>query len=183
VASVTMNLDQMESIEFNAAGGTDNIVFNDMSGTDLVEVTVDLAGTIGSDTPDNVADTITITGTQGDDVIQLVAVDGDLMVFGLATWFVIENFDANDTVRINGLDGDDVIEASGVTVTNLNLHLDGGNGNDVIIGGSGNDVLLGGAGDDVLLGGGGLDVIDGGLGDNIAIQGAIASSGSGFLIL
>ncbi len=43
-------------------------------------------------------------------------------------------------------------------------------GDDVLIGGDGNDVLLGGPGDDVLLGGGGTDVIDGGDGDDIEIQ-------------
>ena len=35
VASVTMDLDDVESVDFRALGGTDNIVVGDLSGTDL----------------------------------------------------------------------------------------------------------------------------------------------------
>jgi Ca2+-binding RTX toxin-like protein len=170
VASVDMDLNDVEAVEFNAGGGTDNIVVNDTSGTDVVEVKIDLAGTVGGSTADGVADTITIFGTEDDDVILLTTDNGMLVVNGLATQISVEHFDANDTIRIIGLGGDDVIEASGVETAGLQLFLDGGNGDDVIIGGVGNDVLVGGEGDDVLLGGLGIDVIDGQIGDDIEIQ-------------
>ena len=74
--------------------------------------------------------------------------------------------------------GDDVIEASGVAAGAIQLTLDGGDGNDVLVGGDGNDMLIGGAGDDVLVGGGGNDILDGGPGDDIEIQSFLAGRGT-----
>src|SRR5262249_49594679 len=42
VASVTMDLDDVESIEFRALGGADNIVIGDLSGTDVTNIGLDL---------------------------------------------------------------------------------------------------------------------------------------------
>src|SRR5262249_5846592 len=150
----------------------DNIVVGDMSGTDLQLVNIDLAATPGTATGDGAADTVTINGTSGDDVIFLTMENGALVVNGLGTKIVIENFEAlNDTIKILGLGGDDVIDASALGANAPKLILDGGDGNDVIIGSAGNDTLLGRDGDDVLIGGPGLDVLDGGLGDNILLDG------------
>ena len=77
---------------------------------------------------------------------------------------------ANDRLTVNALGGDDVVDASGVAAGAIQLTLDGGDGDDILIGGDGNDVLLGGAGDDVLIGGPGNDTLDGGAGDNVVIQ-------------
>ena len=44
VANVTMDLDDVESIDFRALGGADNIVEGDLSGTDLTQVGLDLRG-------------------------------------------------------------------------------------------------------------------------------------------
>jgi Ca2+-binding RTX toxin-like protein len=72
-------------------------------------------------------------------------------------------------LTVNALAGDDVLDASGVATGAIQLTLNGGDGNDVIIGGNGDDTLLGGPGDDVLIGGPGNDSIDGGAGDNVVI--------------
>jgi Ca2+-binding RTX toxin-like protein len=170
VASVLMDLNDVESIDFNALGGADLVTVHDLSGTDVLEVNVDLAGTIGGDAGDAQVDTVVVQGTNGDDVIILSLQDGALVIQGLASEIVIENFDLTDQIVINGLAGDDVVEASGVGVNAPQLAINGGDGNDVLVGGEGNDVLAGGAGDDVLLGGGGIDVLDGGDGDDIEIQ-------------
>src|SRR5687768_15908844 len=47
VASVTMDVDDVENVEFRALGGTDNVVVGDLSGTDLVNVGLDLRGPDG----------------------------------------------------------------------------------------------------------------------------------------
>jgi Ca2+-binding RTX toxin-like protein len=49
VANVTMDLNDVERIVFRALGGADNVVINDLTGTDLTisGVVVDLAGTLG----------------------------------------------------------------------------------------------------------------------------------------
>jgi Ca2+-binding RTX toxin-like protein len=176
IANVVMDLNDTESITFNALGGADNIVVNDLSGTDISEININLAAAGGAG--DGAADTIVINATNGDDVI-IVTDDGNggVTVLGLAATVNIAGFEAgNDRIIINGLAGDDVIEASGLGAGSIQFTGDGGAGNDIIIGGAGNDTLFGGDGDDVLLGGGGIDVIDGGPGDDVEIQSLVATA-------
>jgi Ca2+-binding RTX toxin-like protein len=178
VAAVTMDTNGVETIAFSARGGADTINVGDMSGTSVTKVDIDLAGTPGVPGGDGAADKIVVNGTAGDDVISLsINSNGALVIDGLASQVVIQNFDFNDTVTINGLGGDDVITASGVGVAGLHLVLDGGAGDDVLIGSAGADTLLGGLGDDVLIGGGGPDVLDGGPGSNVVIQSLVANAG------
>jgi len=176
IASVTMDLNDVEVIDFNALGGSDLIKVNDLSGTDVQKVNIDLAGAIGGTAGDGAADEVTITGTSGDDVIQLfIDENGSLVVTGLSATIVVEHFEpANDTIKIMGLSGDDVIDASGLGSNGPKLVLDGGAGNDILLGSAGADTLHGGDGDDVLLGGGGIDILDGGPGDDVEIPSLVA---------
>jgi Ca2+-binding RTX toxin-like protein len=163
VAAITMDLNDVENIAFNALGGADTITVNDLTGTDISQINLDLGGNDGA------ADTVVLNATSGDDVITVSSDNGVVTVTGLGETVTIKNFDANDRIVINGLGGDDVIEASGLG-TGIQFTANGGDGADILIGGAGNDTLLGGAGDDVLIGGPGQDVLDGGPGDNILIQ-------------
>src|SRR3712207_5960271 len=47
VANVLMDLNDVEGIDFNALGGADTVTLNDLSGTDLIEANLSLAGFIG----------------------------------------------------------------------------------------------------------------------------------------
>jgi Ca2+-binding RTX toxin-like protein len=168
IANVTMDLDDVEAIDFNALGGADTIVVNDLSGTDLTEININLAASGGGS--DGQPDTVIVNATNADDVILVTGDAGGVSVLGLATRINITGFDAlQDRLVIRGLGGDDVIEASGLSAGGILLTADGGADDDVLIGGDGNDALLGGDGDDVLIGGLGIDVLDGGAGDNIEI--------------
>jgi Ca2+-binding RTX toxin-like protein len=173
IANVTMDLDDVETISFDALGGMDNIVINDLSGTDVTEVQLNLAGPGGSG--DGAVDTITINATNGDDVVLVTGDAGAVSVLGLATAVTITGMEAHDRIIINALGGDDVVEASGLAAAAASLTVNGGDGNDVLIGGEGNDNLNGDAGDDLLIGGPGLDVLDGGPDDNIVVQSITAS--------
>jgi Ca2+-binding RTX toxin-like protein len=169
IANVTMDLNDIEAIDFHALGGADTVVVNDLSGTDVVEVNTDLAaaGGVGDAQPDNVF----VNSTGGDDVAVIAGDASGVAVLGLAARVNITGAEAvNDRLTVNSLAGDDVIEASSVAVGAIQLTLSGGDGNDVLIGGAGDDVLLGGPGDDVLIGGPGNDTLDGGDGDDIIIQ-------------
>jgi Ca2+-binding RTX toxin-like protein len=169
VANVTMDLNDVEGIDFNALGGADTIVVNDLSGTDVVELNLNLAAFGGAG--DAQPDTVIVQGTNGDDVILALGDASGTSVFGLAALVNITGAEAaNDRLVVNALAGDDVVEASSLMAGAIQLTANGGDGNDVLIGGDGADVLLGGDGDDVLIGGPGLDILDGGLGDNIVIQ-------------
>jgi Ca2+-binding RTX toxin-like protein len=169
IANVVMDLNDVEGVDFNAIGGADNIAVHDLSGTDVVEVNTNLAASNGAG--DAAADTITVDGTGGDDVVVVAGDASGASVFGLAAQVNITGAEAaSDRLRVNLLGGDDVLDGSPIAAGAIGLTADGGDDNDILLGGAGDDVLLGGAGDDVLLGGGGNDTIDGGTGDDIEIQ-------------
>jgi Ca2+-binding RTX toxin-like protein len=169
VASVLMDLNDVEGIDFNALGGADVVVVNDLSGTDVTEINLNLGvGGAGDAQPDNVI----VFGTNDDDVVLAFGDAAGNSVLGLAARVNITGAEAaNDRLTVNALAGDDVVEASGLAAGAIGLVADGGAGDDVLIGGAGNDVLLGNSGDDVLIGGPGVDVIDGGDGSDVKIQG------------
>jgi Ca2+-binding RTX toxin-like protein len=169
VANVTMDLNDVETIDFNALGGADNVTIGNLTGTDVTDAELDLAASSGAG--DAAADTVTVNGTTGDDVALLSGAAAAVNIFGLATEVVITGAEAaNDRLTVNTVAGDDVIEASAVESGAIALTLSGGNDDDVLVGGDGNDTLLGGDGDDILIGGPGTDTLDGGTGSNIVIQ-------------
>jgi Ca2+-binding RTX toxin-like protein len=164
IATVTMDLDNVETIAVNAKGGADTITVSDLSATDVDKVNIDLGGADGA------SDTVVLNATNGDDAITIVNNNGVVTVSGLGEDITLSNFEANDRIVINGLGGDDVITANGLT--GMLLTANGGDGDDILIGSVGNDTLAGGAGDDVLIGGGGIDVLDGGPGNNVVLNAA-----------
>ncbi len=171
VANIVMDVNGTETVNFTARGGADSIVVHNLSGTAVKAVNIDLSATPGSGVGDGAADTVTVEGTSGDDVISVAGDASGTTVFGLAAQVNVTGAEAaNDQLIVKALAGDDVVTASGLSAAAIRLTEDGGDGNDVLIGGAGNDTLLGGAGDDVLIGGPGQDVLDGGTGNNILIQ-------------
>ncbi len=171
IANVVMDLNDVESIDFTARDGADSITINDLSGTDVTEINLNLESVPGSGVGDGKADSVTVFGTNGDDVVLVTGDASGVAVLGLAAQVNITGSEpANDRLTINALAGDDVVEASALAATGIQLTADGGADDDILVGGEGNDVLLGGDGDDVLVGGPGTDVLDGGSGDNTIIQ-------------
>jgi Ca2+-binding RTX toxin-like protein len=171
IANVTMDLNDVEGIDFNALGGADTIVVDDLSGTDVTDVNAGLAAVVGGAGGDGQPDNVIVQGTNGDDVSLVVGDASGVSALGLAAQVNITGSEAaNDRLTINALSGDDVVEASGLSAGAIQLTADGGSGDDVLVGSAGDDVLLGGPDDDVLVGGPGIDVIDGGDGDDIEIQ-------------
>ena len=169
VANVTMDLNDVEDIDFNALGGADSVVVNDLSGTDVSQVDTSLAAAGGAG--DGQPDTVVVNATNGDDVVLVTGDGASASVLGLSAQINMTGAEgANDRLTVNALGGDDVVEASGLAAGTIQLTADGGQGNDVLVGSDGDDVLLGGPDDDVLVGGGGTDVLDGGDGDDIEIQ-------------
>jgi Ca2+-binding RTX toxin-like protein len=169
IGNITMDLDDIERVELRPLGGTDTIVVNDLSGTDLTQLNADLAAAAGGG--DAQPDTLIVNGTNADDLI-VVEGDGSLVsTTGLAARVDITGAEAaNDRLTVNAVAGDDAVDASGLAAGSIQLTANGGDGDDVLVGGDGDDVLSGGPGDDVLIGGPGTDIIDGGDGDDIEIQ-------------
>jgi Ca2+-binding RTX toxin-like protein len=185
VGNVTMDLDGIEHIQVATLGGADNVVVNDLTGTDAKQVAIDLSATPGSGRGDGQPDTVTVNGTAGDDRITIATSGPSVLVNGLAAQVTISGAEgANDSLVINGLAGNDTIDASRLHAGQVNLTINGGDGDDTIIGSAGNDLVVGGRGTDVAsLGAGddtfvwnpgeGSDRVDGGTGnDTLVFNGA-----------
>jgi RTX calcium-binding nonapeptide repeat (4 copies) len=108
--NIVMDLDDVEAIDVRPLGGTDTVTVNDLTGTDLARVDVDLAAAFGGSTGDALADTVTVTGTNGDDSIVADAVGSAVEVEGLAAFVRITHADpALDALVIDSLIGVDDI--------------------------------------------------------------------------
>ena len=108
LGNIVMDLNDVEAIDVRALGGTDAITVNDLTGTGLARVDVDLAATIGGSAGDGQADTITVKGTTGDDTVVADASGSAVDVTGLATVVRITHADpTSDTLVIDTLAGAD----------------------------------------------------------------------------
>ncbi len=121
VGSIVMDLDDVEQVDIRTLGGADLVTVNDLSGTDVADVSIDLAGTLGGSTGDAQPDAITVNGTQLPDTINIAASGGTVVVSGLsATTRIMHPEPANDQLTVNGLGGVDTI-TTGPGVTALIL--------------------------------------------------------------
>ena len=119
VANITMDVNGVQIVDFNALGGADNITVNDLTGTAVTQVNVDLAGTLGGTTGDGQADAVIVNGTAAPDTISITANAGAVDVSGLAAQVHIAHPEvANDALIVNGLGGIDLI-STGPGVTTL----------------------------------------------------------------
>ncbi|MES2193997.1 MAG: calcium-binding protein [Pseudomonadota bacterium] len=155
VAAVTMDLDGVEKINFRALGGADTVTVNDLTGTDVQQVAIDLQANGGGG--DAAADTVIVNGSNAVDTIAIIQSGQDVLVNGLSAAISISGQEAGDRLQIDGLGGDDTIDASGLAAGRILLSINGGLGDDVIVGSAGNDLVTGGDGDDVALLGAGDD--------------------------
>jgi Ca2+-binding RTX toxin-like protein len=158
IGNITMDLNDVERIDFHALGGADTITVDDLSGTDVTQVNLDLAATPGGATGDGQADAVIVNGTNGADAISVSGSAGHLTVAGLPARVNVTGAEgANDRLTVNALGGDDSVNASGLVAGVVSLQINGGAGADTLIGSPGNDLVTGGTGNDVALLGGGND--------------------------
>jgi Ca2+-binding RTX toxin-like protein len=174
VGNINMDLNDVEAIVVRALGGADTITVGNTAGTDVSEVSIDLAPTLGGAGGDGQIDHVIVNGTNANNTIQIVGAGADYTISGASAFVSVLSSEAQDELTVNGLGGDDFISAASLSATvNLTL-LDGGAGDDTIIGnasantivgGEGNDYLIGLGGDDTLIDGFGLNTLQGGTGD------------------
>jgi Ca2+-binding RTX toxin-like protein len=169
--NVTMDTNDVETVDFRALGGPDTVTVNDLTGTDVKTVKTDLAATLGGNTGDGQVDQVIVNATNGNDAIEVAGTNGTAGVSGLSATVSITHAEpANDTLMTNAGDGNDIVDAAQLQASSILLTLDGGAGDDILVGGGGNDTLLGRDGDDILVGGPGVDVLDAGPGLNVVEQ-------------
>jgi hypothetical protein len=112
--NVTMDTDGVETVDFNALNGTDNVTVNDLTGTDVTRTNVDLAGTLGGNVPDGIAENVVVNGTNGDDAITISGNGSGADVTGLAAAVSITHADPTDTLSVNTLEGTDAVRTNGI---------------------------------------------------------------------
>ena len=109
---ITMDLNDFEALVVNTLGNADTVTINDLAGTGLTDVTVDLAFDLGSDFSDGVADTVQVEGTAGVDTISATA-GAAVDVAGLAASVRIAHTDpALDRLTIDTLAGADNVSVA-----------------------------------------------------------------------
>jgi Ca2+-binding RTX toxin-like protein len=163
VDGVATDLGDVESITISALGGADTATLNDLTGTAVTQVNLNLAGAIGGIDGDGGADFVTVNARNAPDLLPVlgnngvVAVDGGFgHGSGLPYFVVLRVVEATDALRVNGNGGDDTIDASALQ-TPVKLIADGGAGNDTLLGSHGSDAVFGGPGNDVAFLGDGDD--------------------------
>jgi hypothetical protein len=110
-----MDLNGLENMNVNTLGSADVTTVNDLTGTDVKHVNVDLGATGGGG--DGAADIVIANGTAGPDRVHVGTLQGDVLVSGLPAQLQISGSEgANDGLQINTLGGkDSVAVASGVS--------------------------------------------------------------------
>jgi hypothetical protein len=156
----------VERVDFNALGGADLVTVNDLTGTDVSDVNVDLAATLGGATGDGQADRVIANGTNGNDTINVTGDASGVAVTGLPALVAIQHQEPNDKLDVDGRGGNDAISAAALAAQAITLTLDGGTGDDAIAGARGAEVAFGGDGNDSIDGNGGNDAAFLGAGDD-----------------
>jgi RTX calcium-binding nonapeptide repeat (4 copies) len=165
VGNLTMDCDDVETVDVNVFGGTDSVSVNNLAGTDVTQVNVALAATTGGG--DGQADSVSLSATGGPDVVTLTGGPAGVDVAGVLPSLEVTGGELADRLTVNGLAGNDTIDASAVAAGAIPLTLNGDANDDTVTGGAGDDTLTGGPGADVLTGGLGIDILNAGgdLGD------------------
>jgi hypothetical protein len=124
--TITMDTAGVERVDFTALGGADLVTVNDLSGTDVSEVDVDLAGTLGGTTGDGQPDRVVVNATNGNDTIDVSGEAEVVKVSGLApTIRILHSEAANDRLEINTLAGTDTVDTIGLAAGAIQLFVDG----------------------------------------------------------
>jgi Ca2+-binding RTX toxin-like protein len=129
VASVTMDLDDVERVTWRASGGADTADVGDMSGTDLTAVDVDLSAPGGGG--DLEADIVTTRGTGGPDQVGVASLAGQVVVSGLPARVAVTGSEAaGDQVNVATLGGTDDTRMGVGVAGPAEINVDGGDATD-----------------------------------------------------
>ena len=117
-ANITMDTAGVEQVIFNALDGADNVTVNDLTGTDVKNVSIDLG--VGG-VSDGQLDTVNVKGTDGNDSITVTGtVDfftwstDSVPVTGLAANVDVLHPDSRDQLNIDTGAGNDTVDSAGL---------------------------------------------------------------------
>ncbi|MCC6234962.1 MAG: calcium-binding protein, partial [Verrucomicrobiales bacterium] len=149
--NVTLDSSEVEAIRLEVAAGADSIVVEDVTGTALTDLRMDLAAGPGSGSGDGETDRVELRGSSDRDEWSVAGDARELSVTGGHTRISVVGHEGDrDLLIVKGEGGNDLLSAAHLAAGCVSLTLDGGPGNDQLLGGAGAEVLLGGEGDDML---------------------------------
>src|SRR5439155_6980930 len=98
LGNITMNVNDVEAVQFNALGGADNITVHNLAATDVKQVSLDLEGSpaAGIGAGDRAIDNVIVEGTNDDDVITVAGSGGSTSITGLAATVDIRGAETTD---------------------------------------------------------------------------------------
>jgi Ca2+-binding RTX toxin-like protein len=160
LGGITMDLNEVERVDFNALGGADTITVGDLSGTDLNEFNINLKAGVGGG--DLLSDSVIVNATNQDDNVEVTGTGSFYSVLGLPAVITVGNSEGtldNLVLKLRG--GNDTFSADALAAGVTILTVDGGTGDDSILGsqapdtfiwnpGDGSDTVEGQAGRDTL---------------------------------
>ena len=124
--AITMDTAGVERVDVTALGGADTVTVNDLTATDVSDVNVDLAETLGGTAGDGQPDRVVVNGTGVDDTIDVKGDAGGVQVSGLAASVGIRHSEAvNDRLEVNTLAGTDSVDFDGLAAGTIQLLVDG----------------------------------------------------------
>jgi FG-GAP-like repeat/RTX calcium-binding nonapeptide repeat (4 copies) len=132
IASVVMDLNDVEEIQLKTLGGADIVTVNDLSATDLKAFRVNLAGPVG--VPDGATDTVTLNGTNANDDIHVVTDGTSVQAIGVSPFVELSGFDTFDQLSIQPQLGTDNVFVSPTAQAKLNIVHSGETSNGALVG-------------------------------------------------
>lgn len=108
--NVTLDLNAMEGIELSALGGADTITVNDLTGTGLVKVQLNLNGPAGGG--DGQADNVIVNGSNNDDAVRITGAAVGVFLEGVFPLLRINGAEPTDRLTVNTLGGNDTVDSS-----------------------------------------------------------------------
>jgi hypothetical protein len=126
VGTIRMDLRDIEIVNVAALGGTDDVTVNNLEGTSVRHVNIDLSKSNGGS--DQVADVVTVNGTNQADHVDVTAQGGRIDVAGLPADTQITGSETLDHLQVDTLDGNDTVAVDPNVSTLIGVAVDLGLG-------------------------------------------------------
>jgi len=126
IATIRMDMDGVERLDLDALGGADAMTVGDMRGTDIRQADIDLSGPTGGG--DTAADTVTVTGTERADRIDVGASGQVVEVDGLRAAVDVAGGEIADRLQVNALGGNDDVDVDQAALAIMTVAVDLGLG-------------------------------------------------------
>jgi len=126
IATIRMDMDDIEIFNLRALGGVDDVTVNDLEGTSIRHANIDLSGAGGGG--DAADDVVTVKGTNQADHVDVTANGGQVDVAGLQADTQIIGGETRDNLQVDVLDGNDRVTVDPNVFTIIGVAVDLGLG-------------------------------------------------------